>query len=150
MLLDQGGRRTSRKIDLAHWLGTTDGSKRSEIAICEDSERRCICTDAVSNVGEVTFFCMQLGDDLRVETGDLVCVFMQADTSCEMCARPPKGQEKDGWIWRVHGAMNGERHTGIPGCLFVHDSNGTRVVSHLAHLRKTCNIGKILDSHCRR
>ena len=24
---------------------------------------------------------------------------MQADSSCEMFARPPKGQERDGWIW---------------------------------------------------
>ena len=47
--------------------------------------------------------------DLRVETGDLVCAFMQADSSCEMFARPPKGQERDGWIWRLHGAMNGMR-----------------------------------------
>ena len=44
--------------------------------------------------------------DLRVETGDLVCAFMQADSSCEM---PKKGQERDGWIWRLHGAMNGMR-----------------------------------------
>ena len=41
--------------------------------------------------------------DLRVETGDLVCAFMQADSSCEMFARPPKGQERDGWIWRFMG-----------------------------------------------
>ena len=43
--------------------------------------------------------------DLRVESGDLVCAFMQADSSCEMFARPPKGQERDGWIWRLHGSM---------------------------------------------
>ena len=30
--------------------------------------------------------------DLRVETGDLVCAFMQADSSSETYARPPKGQ----------------------------------------------------------
>ena len=47
--------------------------------------------------------------DLRVETGDLVCAFMQSDSSCEMFARPPKEQERDGWIWRLHGAMNGMR-----------------------------------------
>ena len=34
---------------------------------------------------------------------------MKADTSCEMFARPPKGQETEGWIWRLHGAMNGMR-----------------------------------------
>ena len=91
--------------------------------------------------------------DLRVEIGDLVCAFMQADSSCEMFARPLKGQERDGWIWRLHGAMNGMRTAsrdfteflawnthrahGLqkPGklerCLFVHESNETRVVSHV-------------------
>ena len=90
--------------------------------------------------------------DLRVETGDLVCAFMQADSSCEKFARHPKGQERDGWIWRLHGAMNGMRtasrdfteflagilteHMGfkrgkLERCLFVHESNETRVVSHV-------------------
>ena len=90
--------------------------------------------------------------DLRVEIGDLVCAFMQADSSCEMFARHPKGQERDGWIWRLHGAMNGMRtasrdfteflagilteHVGfkrgkLGRCLFVHESNETRVVSHV-------------------
>ena len=89
--------------------------------------------------------------DLRVETGDLVCDFMQADTSSETYARPPKGQERDGWIW-IHGAMNGLRTAscdfteflaGVPTehmgfkrgklerCLFVHESNETHVVSHV-------------------
>ena len=90
--------------------------------------------------------------DLRVVTGDLVCAFMQADSSCKMFARPPKGQERDGWIWRLHGAMNDMRTAsrdfteflagmltenmgfkrGKPErCLFVHESNETRVVSHV-------------------
>ena len=90
--------------------------------------------------------------DLRVETGDLVCAFMQADSSCEMFARPLKGQERDGWIWRLHGTMNGMRtasrdfteflagilagHMGfergkLERCLFVYESNETRVVSHV-------------------
>ena len=47
--------------------------------------------------------------DLRVETGDVVCAFMQADSFCEMFARPPKEQEREGWIWRLQGAMNGMR-----------------------------------------
>ena len=47
--------------------------------------------------------------DLRVETGDLVCAFMQADSSCEMFARPPKRLEREGWIWRLQWAMNGMR-----------------------------------------
>ena len=89
---------------------------------------------------------------LRVETGDLVCDVMQADLSCEMFAGPPTGQERDGWIWRLHGAMNGmltasrdftellagvlTEHKGfkrgkLERCLFVHESNQTRVVSHV-------------------
>ena len=87
--------------------------------------------------------------DLRVENGDLVCAFMQADSSCEMFVRPPKGQERDGWIWRLHGAMNGmltasrdfteflagilTEHMGfkrgkLERCLSVHESNETRVI----------------------
>ena len=90
--------------------------------------------------------------DLQVETGDLVCAFMQADSSSETYARPSKGQEPDGWSWTLHGAMNGMRTArrdftellaGIPTkdmgfkrgklerCLFVHGSNEARVVSHV-------------------
>ena len=94
--------------------------------------------------------------DLRVETGDLVCAFMQADSSSETYARPPtrppKGQERDGWIWRLHGAMDGMRAASrdfteflagslteqmgfergkLERCLFVHESNEARVVSHV-------------------
>ena len=77
---------------------------------------------------------------------------MQADTSSETYARPPKGQEREGWIWRLHGAMNGMRtacrdvtefldciltgHMGfkrgkLERCLFVHESNKTRVAFHV-------------------
>ena len=34
--------------------------------------------------------------DFRVETGDLVCAFMQADSSCEMFARHPIENVMDG------------------------------------------------------
>ena len=57
----------------------------------------------------VDYFLYAAWFDLQVETGDLVCAFMQADSSCEMFARLPKGQERDGWIWRLHSAMNGMR-----------------------------------------
>ena len=84
-----------------------------------------------------------------------MCDFMQADSSCEMFARPPKGQERDGWIWRLHGVMNGMRtasrdfteflagvltdHMGFKRgkrerCLFLHESNETRVVFHVDRL----------------
>ena len=88
--------------------------------------------------------------DLRVQLGDLVCVFMQANSCCEMFARTPKGQGRQGWIWRLHGAMNGmltasrdfteflagvlTEHVGfkrgkLERCLFVRELNETRVVS---------------------
>ena len=77
--------------------------------------------------------------DLRVETGDVACPFMQADTSCEMFTRPLKSQEREGWIWRLHGAMIGMQtaiasvltecigftRRKLERCLFV------RVVSHV-------------------
>ena len=90
--------------------------------------------------------------DLRVEIGGFVCAFMQADTSSETYARPPKGHEREGWIGRLHGAMNGMRTASrdfteflagkltehisvkrgkLERCLFVHESNETRVVSHV-------------------
>ena len=81
-----------------------------------------------------------------------MCAFMQADTSSKTYARTPKGQEREGWIWRLHGAMKGMRtasrnftqflagtlteHMGfkrgtLERSLFVHESNETRVVSHV-------------------
>ena len=69
-----------------------------------------------------------------------------------MFARFPKRQKRDGWIWRLHGAMNGMRTASrdftdflagvltehmsfkrgkLERCLFVHESNETRVVSHV-------------------
>ena len=90
--------------------------------------------------------------NFRIETGDFLCAFMQADSSSETYARPPKGQERCLWIWRLHGAMNGVRaashdfteflagiltnHMGfkrgkLERFLFVHEPNETRVVSHV-------------------
>ena len=45
----------------------------------------------------------------RFATGDLVCAFAGGHTPSEIFARPPKGQERDGWLWRLHGSMNGVR-----------------------------------------
>ena len=90
-------------------------------------------------------------DDVRGENGDLVCAFMQSDTSCEMLSRPTEGQEGKGWIWRLHGVRNGMRTARteftefmagvltefmgftrkLERCLFAHESNETRVVSHV-------------------
>ena len=68
------------------------------------SERWRVCTNAIS-VSVRGLFLHAAWYDLRVETGDFVCALVQADTF----ARPPKGQEREGWIWRLHGAMNGMR-----------------------------------------
>ena len=35
--------------------------------------------------------------DLEIETGDLVCAFMQADAGARVFARPPKELRRDGW-----------------------------------------------------
>ena len=53
------------KLDLTHRWGTTDERKRGEIPMCpdgfcDDSKRRCICTDAISNVCEETSFVCSL------------------------------------------------------------------------------------------
>ena len=50
--------------------------------------------------------------DLRVETGGLVCAFMQADSSCEMLARSPK-RTRTRWMdlettWRDERHANGK------------------------------------------
>ena len=77
---------------------------------------RCVVKDFATTVGPTPSPLSMRGlllhaacFDLRVETGDLVCAFMQADTSSETYARPPKRHEREGWIWRLHGAMNGMR-----------------------------------------
>ena len=145
------------KSILPHRLGSTNEGERSEIAMCtegfrDDSEGRCVCANTFLLQCQCEDFCCTQQFDLRVETGDLVCAFMQADSSCEMFVRLPKGQERDGWIWTLHGAMNGMRtasrdfteflagtlteHMGfkrgkLERCLFVHESNETRVVSHV-------------------
>ena len=108
--------------------------------------------------------------DFRVATGDQVCAFMQADSSCEMFARPPKGQEREGWFWRLQGAMNGMRTASrdfteflagiltermdfkrgkLERCLFVHESSETRVVSRVGDPligAKPATLEKILDT----
>ena len=86
-----------------------------------------------------------------------------------MFARHPKGQERDGWIWRPHGAMNGMRtasrdftefvaeiitkhlefkHGKLERCLFVHESNETRVVIPRGRSSHSCQTDtcKILRS----
>ena len=78
--------------------------------------------------------------DLRVETGDLVCALMQADSSCEMFARPPSLQERNGWIWRLHGAMNGMRTASrdftefLAGTLTQHWSDACLCMSRTKHV----------------
>ena len=101
-----------RSILLTGWARRMKGS---------EVRSRCVLKDFATTVGDDAFaptpsplsvrglLLYAAWFDLRVETGDLVCAFMQADSSCEMFARPPKGQERESWIWRLHEAMNGMR-----------------------------------------
>ena len=133
------------------------------------SQGHCICTDAIASVGEGTFFVRSLE---RSPCGDrdLVCAFMQADTSCEMLARPPKAQEgrmdlATAWSDARHancklrlseflaGVLTecmGFTRGKLERCLLVHESNETRVVSHVDDhsLVPSCLIGQIPDTHC--
>ena len=91
-------------------------------------------------------------NDLRVETGDFVlCARSCKQTRQVRCALDlRKVKKNEGWIWRLHGAMDGKRTTcrdlteflaGVPTeckvflrgklerSIFVHGSNETRVVS---------------------
>ena len=110
VLLDQEDKRSPRKIDSAHWLGTT--KKGSEV------RSRCVLKNFATTVRNDVFSSTRsplsvllyaAWYDLRIETGDLVCAFIQADSSSETYARPPKWQKREGWIWKLHGAMNGMR-----------------------------------------
>ena len=95
--------------------------------------------------------------------------FMQADTSCEVFARLPTGQEREGWIWRLHGNVNGMRTASrdITGflagvltkwmgftygqLLFVHESNETRAVAYVdapLTCAKHVTLGTFWISHC--
>ena len=47
--------------------------------------------------------------DYGVDSGDLVCAFMQADASKTKFAIPPHGCQQEGWCWQLLGAMNGMR-----------------------------------------
>ena len=103
VLLGQGGRTYLLANPSCSQVGHDDDKKRSELAMCleglrDNGARWRICTTpspvCVTELLHAAWY------DLRVETGDLVCAFMQADSSSQMLARPPKGQELEGWIWR--------------------------------------------------
>ena len=119
-----------------------------------DVRSRCVQEDFATTVRDDVFAptTSPAWYDLCMETGDVVCAFMQADSSCEMFPRPPQGQEREGRIWRLHGAMNGMRTASrdyteflagvltecmgftrgkLERCLFVHESNERRVVFHV-------------------
>ena len=93
------------QVDSAHRLGTAIEWESSEIEMCTEgfrdvSERCRICADTLSIVSAE---CNIVRSSSGI--GDLVCAFMQADSSFDMFA----GQEREGWIWRLHGVMNGMR-----------------------------------------
>ena len=115
-----------KDLQLNSWVKEAEVPPRKSILLTSWAQRnevrsRCVLKDFAATVRDDVFtptpspvsvrglLLYAAWYDIRVETGDLVCAFMQADTSCEMFDRPLKGQELEGWIWRLHGAMNGMR-----------------------------------------
>ena len=111
--------------------------------------------------------------DLHVETGDVVCASMQADSFCEMFARPPKGQEREGldlatawsdarhangypsfyiiFIWhtdRMHGFYTWQAGT-MSFCARVERDTSCISRRRPLILCKTSDIGEILAAHHR-
>ena len=164
--------RQMKDLQLYSWIKETDVPHDKSILLTSWERRmkgsevrsRCVLRDFATTVRDDVFsptpsplsirglLLYAAWYDLRVETGDLVCAFMQADSSSETYARHPKGQEREGWIWKLHGAMNGMRtasrdfteflagiltkHMGfkrgkVERCQFIHESNKARVVSHV-------------------
>ena len=106
-----------KDLQLHSWVKETDIPPDKSILLTGWGRRvkgsevrsRCVLKAFATTVRDDVLLLFAAWFDLRVETGDIVCAFMQADSSCEMLNRPPKGQEREGWIWRLHGAMNGMR-----------------------------------------
>ena len=111
-----------KDLQLYSWVKETDIPPNKSILVTGWARRlkgsevgsRCVLKDFATTVRDDVFaptpsplsrglLLYAAWFDLRVEAGDLVCAFMQADSSCEMFARPPKEQERDGWISRLHG-----------------------------------------------
>ena len=125
--------------------------------------RKHTCTNAITNISERTCVVRNMVRSSRVGTGDLVCAFMQADTSCGIFARPVRSKERGGWFWRLHGAMNGTRTESRDLTDFLvhsrnawvqkvqnwndHEFDETRVVSHVDDPR-TCAEPVTLDKIC--
>ena len=103
-----------KDLQLYSWVKETDIPPNKSILLTgwarllkgSEVRSRCVLKDFATTVGDDVFaptpsplsvrglLLCAAWFDLRVETGDLVCAFMQADSSCEMFARPPKGQER--------------------------------------------------------
>ena len=106
-----------KDLQLHSWVKETDIPPDKSILLTGWDRRmkgsevrsRCVLKAFATTVRDDVLLLFAAWFDLRVETGDIVCAFMQADSSCEMLNRPPKGQEREGWIWRLHGAVNGMR-----------------------------------------
>ena len=140
-----------KSILLRGWARRMKGSEVRSRCVLKDFARADVFAPTPSILSVRGLLLYAACFDLRVEKGDLVCAFMQADSSCEMFARPRKDKNvMDGS--GDHGAMNGMRtasrdfteflagvHTEHMGfkrgklerCLFVHESNETRVISHV-------------------
>ena len=119
--------RQMKDLQLYSWIKETDVPHDKSILLTGWARRkkgsevrsRCVLKDFATTVRDNVFsptpsplsvrglLLYAAWYDLRVETGDLACAFMQTVSSSETYARPPKGQEREGWIWKLHGAMNG-------------------------------------------
>ena len=162
-----------KSILLTSWARRMKGSEIEMCpqGFCDESERWCTCTDAISSVGEETSVVLILE---RFPCGNWrPCVRVHASRHFlwYVCSTP-KGQEKEGCIWRLLGAMNGMRTASrdfaeflagiLAECMgFYTLKNGTDVFLCMierdtsciscrrpAHPCKTCDIGQILGTHC--
>ena len=152
--MGQGDRHSSRQIDPAHRLGSTNEGEWSEIAMCtegfrDDSERWRICANSIPMVSAWTFCCTQHG--LFFLSGNWrPCVCFQASRLVLWSVRSTSEKTRTWWM-DLETTWNGMRtanrdfteflagvlteHMGfkrgkLERCLFVHESNETRVVSH--------------------
>ena len=90
ILLGQGDGHSSQQIDSAHRLGSTiEGSEVRSRCVLKDfaaTMRDDAFAPTPSPVSVRGLLLCEAWFDLLVETGDLVCAFMQADSSCEVFA----------------------------------------------------------------
>ncbi len=50
--------------------------------------------------------------DMIIHQMDVKCTFLNADIEEEVYVRPPKGYERNGYVWKLHMSMNGLKQSG--------------------------------------